>query len=117
MSDLYSPTHTPATGGRHRVNVGHLVMGVAFVGLTTIWALNISGAVTGDGTRFLFPLPWVAAGVAGLLAALVSKRRRDTERRAEAARRVAAVEEQALLHDHGASPTLPISLDKKDDLR
>lgn len=58
----------------HRVNVGHLVMGVAFLGLTTIWALNVSGTVTGDGTRFLFPLPWVAAGIAGLVASLISKR-------------------------------------------
>lgn len=52
--------------GRHPVNVGHLVMGVAFLGLLTIWALIISDTVTGDDVRWLLPVPWVVAGVAGL---------------------------------------------------
>ena len=54
--------------GRHPVNVGHLVMGIAFLGLVGVWAL-IQGDVVGDGdVRWLLPVPWVLAGLAGLLA-------------------------------------------------
>lgn len=102
-----STPHDPAwetPSGRHPVNVGHLVMGVAFVGLVTIWALNVSGAVTGPGARFLFPLPWVAAGVAGLIASGVSTRQRAAERRREATRRAAWAEEQAQMAERWAMP-------------
>lgn len=54
--------------GLHPVNVGHLVMGVAFAGLVVIWALFISDAVDGHDLRWLLPIPWVAAGAAGLIA-------------------------------------------------
>jgi hypothetical protein len=54
--------------GRHPVNVLHLVFGVAFVGLVVTWALIESSAVGGNGLRWLLPIPWVAAGAAGLLA-------------------------------------------------
>jgi hypothetical protein len=54
--------------GVHPVNVLHLVMGVAFVGITLIWALVESGAVDASDLRWLLPIPWVAAGVAGLVA-------------------------------------------------
>jgi hypothetical protein len=54
--------------GLHPVNVGHLVMGVAFAGLVIIWALFVSDAVDGHDLRWLLPIPWVAAGVAGLIA-------------------------------------------------
>ena len=64
------------TSGRHPVNVGHLVMGVAFLGLTAIWALFESGTIGSDDLRWLMPLPWLAAGVAGLLAVVLSGRRR-----------------------------------------
>ena len=62
--------------GRHPVNVGHLVMGVAFLGLTAIWALFESGTIGSDDLRWLMPLPWLAAGVAGLLAVVLAGRRR-----------------------------------------
>jgi hypothetical protein len=62
--------------GRHPVNVGHLVMGVAFLGLTVIWALFESGTIGSEDLRWLMPLPWLAAGVAGLLAVLLTGRRR-----------------------------------------
>lgn len=67
-------------GARHPVNVGHLVMGVAFAGLVAIWALAASDTVTGSNVRFLLPLPWVAAGVAGLVASAVSRRRAEKQR-------------------------------------
>lgn len=62
--------------GRHPVNVGHLVMGVAFLGLTVIWALFESGTIDSGDLRWLMPLPWLAAGVAGLLAVVLTGRRR-----------------------------------------
>ena len=54
--------------GVHPVNIGHLVMGVALTGLFFIWALFESGAAGASDLRWLLPIPWVAAGVAGLVA-------------------------------------------------
>ena len=54
--------------GRHPVNVGHLVMGIAFLGLVGVWALLQSDAVGNGDVRWLLPVPWVLAGLAGLLA-------------------------------------------------
>jgi len=54
--------------GLHPVNVLHLVLGVAFAGLVVIWALFISDAVDAHDLRWLLPIPWVAAGAAGLIA-------------------------------------------------
>lgn len=62
------------TGGRsyaaglHPINIGHLVMGVAFLGLFVIWVLIESGAAEASDLRWLLPIPWVAAGAAGLIA-------------------------------------------------
>lgn len=54
--------------GLHPVNVLHLVLGVAFLGMVVNWALIESGAVETSGLRWLLPIPWVAAGAAGLIA-------------------------------------------------
>ena len=72
---------TPAReSGRHPVNVGHLVMGIAFLGFVGVWAL-IQGDVVGDGdVRWLMPVPWVLAGLAGLLAIGLSGSRRWSTR-------------------------------------
>ena len=59
-------------GGRHPVNIGHLVMGIAFLGLVGIWALVQGDVVNDDDIRWLLPIPWVFAGVAGLLATTLS---------------------------------------------
>ncbi|MFS3130703.1 hypothetical protein ACLM5J_20035 [Nocardioides sp. Bht2] len=56
------------TSWRHPVNVGHLVMGVAFAGLVVVWALITSDTVDNDEVRWLMPVPWVAAGALGLVA-------------------------------------------------
>jgi hypothetical protein len=56
-------------GGRHPVNVLHLVMGVAFLGLFINWALIQSDVLDAHDLRWLLPIPWVAAGAAGLIAA------------------------------------------------
>jgi hypothetical protein len=67
-------------GGRHPVNIGHLVMGIAFLGLVGIWALVQTDVVTGNDIRWLLPIPWVFAGVAGLLATTLSARNRHATR-------------------------------------
>lgn len=69
------PQPAPRLFAPHPLNIGHLVMGMAFLGLVGIWALVQSDAVTGDGIRWLLPVPWVLAGVAGLLATTLSGRR------------------------------------------
>lgn len=67
-----SPAGRP---GRHPVNVGHLVMGLAFLGLLAIWAVVQSDVVEGEDVRWLLPAPWILAGVAGLTASVLSGRR------------------------------------------
>ena len=54
--------------GLHPVNIGHLVMGIAILGIVVVWILVMADAVTGDDIRWLLPVPWVLAGGAGLLA-------------------------------------------------
>src|SRR5262245_13016487 len=68
----------PSSSGRHQVNIGHLVMGFAFVGIVGIWALVQSDTVTGDDVRWLLPIPWVVAGVVGLVATAITGSRRHT---------------------------------------
>ena len=81
--DTYDPydhgqeTAAPAEGWRHPVNVGHLVMGIAFLGMVLVWSLIASDAVAGEDIRWLMPIPWVAAGGAGLVAIALSARRRS----------------------------------------
>jgi hypothetical protein len=75
MSELTEPLPTTEPSGPtrhagvHPVNVLHLVMGVAFVGILVIWALVESDTVAASDLRWLLPIPWVAAGIAGLVAA------------------------------------------------
>lgn len=73
------PNPVPDHSGRHPVSVGHLVMGVAFLGLATIWLLFESEAISGDDLRWLLPLPWLTAGLAGLLAVALAGRRSKPE--------------------------------------
>jgi hypothetical protein len=80
MSTTTTPPATDRQSGRHPVNVGHLVMGIAFLGLVGVWAL-IQGDVVADGdVRWLLPVPWVLAGLAGLLAVGLSGSRRWSTR-------------------------------------
>jgi hypothetical protein len=62
--------------GRHQVSIGHLVMGIAFLFIVGIWALVQSDTVTGDDVRWLLPIPWVVAGVVGLVATAITGPRR-----------------------------------------
>ena len=54
--------------GRHPVSVGHLVVGLAFLGLVAVWALVRADAVQAADVRWLLPVPFLAAGAAVLLA-------------------------------------------------
>jgi len=60
---------------RHPLNIGHLVMGLAFLGLVAIWGLVASGVVADEDVRWLLPVPWVLAGGAGLVATALAARR------------------------------------------
>ena len=66
----------PRRTGWHRVNVGHLVMGLVFLAFVGGWALVQSDTVTGTDIHWLLPLPWVIGGGVGLLAAAISGVRR-----------------------------------------
>jgi hypothetical protein len=73
-------TATERPSGRHPVNVGHLVMGIAFLGLVGVWALIQGDVVGGSDVRWLLPVPWVLAGLAGLLAIGISGSKRWSTR-------------------------------------
>lgn len=74
----YGQTYGPRERqpARHPVVIGHLTMGVAFLGLLAVWALIAGDVVDGADIRILLPVPWVLAGVAGLVALVTSDRRR-----------------------------------------
>lgn len=63
--------------GFHPVNIGHLVMGVAFAGMVLVWALVQGDVVDSSELRWLMPIPWIAAGAAGLAATVWPSRRSD----------------------------------------
>lgn len=68
-----------AASGRHPVNIGHLVMGVVFLGFAGVWALVESDAIELIDLRWFMPLPWLAAGLAGLAALVLSNRKRVSD--------------------------------------
>ncbi len=61
--------------GWHSVNVGHLVMGIAFVGLVVVWALVRGDVVRLEDAGWILGLPWLAAGAAGLVATVLRRPR------------------------------------------
>ncbi len=77
MSYSYETPESPVEpGGKHPVNILHLVMGVVFLGLVTIWGLIEQQLASTDDLRWLVPLPWVIAGAAGLAVITLSSRRK-----------------------------------------
>ncbi|HEX6150948.1 hypothetical protein [Nocardioides sp.] len=70
-------TESVVDSWRHPLNVGHLVMGLAFLGLVLVWALVVGDVVANDDVQWLLPVPWVLAGGAGLVAMTVAARRRS----------------------------------------
>lgn len=73
--DLRHPGAPDQHPWRHPLNVAHLVMGLAFLGLVVVWALIVGEVVGGDDIRWLLPVPWVLAGAAGLVATALAARR------------------------------------------
>lgn len=61
--------------GRHPVNVGHLVMGVAFLGLVLVWGLVTNDVVELREHGWVLGLPWLVAGALGLLISVVRRPR------------------------------------------
>lgn len=61
--------------GRHPVNIGHLVMGLAFLGLLAVWAVIQGDVIANEDIHWLLPVPWVLAGAAGLTASVLAGRR------------------------------------------
>lgn len=80
MSDTQDSRPGVVAAGRHPVNVGHLVMGLAFVGLVAIWSLIVNDVVDNEDIRWLLPVPWVFAGLGGLVALAVTGSRRHATR-------------------------------------
>jgi hypothetical protein len=80
MSAYEQETHhepVPSESGWHRINIGHLVMGVAFVGLTVVWVLVVlTEAVDITEHGWVMGLPWLVAGAVGLVASAVFGGRR-----------------------------------------
>ena len=72
MTDQTQPLEEPKprslAAGLHPINIGHLVMGVALLGMFVNWALIQSDTLQAHDLRWLLPIPWVAAGAAGLIA-------------------------------------------------
>ena len=63
-------------GGRHELNVAHLVMGVAFTGIALVWLVGGVGLLPDGDLRLLVPVPFLLAGGLGLLGIVLSSRRR-----------------------------------------
>lgn len=66
-----------AGSGWHPLNVTHLVLGAAFVGLAIVWAVLARDDVSLDDARWLLPLPWLVGGGLGLLATVARGSRRQ----------------------------------------
>ena len=83
MSEYYDTEQHATDDGRavtaswrHPVNVGQLVMGIAFAGMVLVWALIVGDVVANDDIQWLMPIPWVSAGIAGLVAMAAAAARR-----------------------------------------
>lgn len=62
--------------GLHELHITHLVMGIAFAGIALVWLLSVLDVVPDADLRLLVPLPFLFAGGLGLLALVLSHRRR-----------------------------------------
>jgi hypothetical protein len=60
--------------------IGYLVMGLIFLGIAGIWALNASDTVSWSDSKYAFPAVLVGAGVLGLVATMAMNATRRTER-------------------------------------
>jgi hypothetical protein len=66
----------------HPLNIGYLVVGLVFLGLSASWLLNETGVIEPDGFHWLLPAILLGAGLVGLFASLgkgVARRRSRPE--------------------------------------
>lgn len=73
------PSYDEAARPRRAVKVAHLVVGLVFLGIAALWALDAAGVADSSTARYLAPAVLVGAGVIGLAALLVSSRRRGVD--------------------------------------
>jgi hypothetical protein len=62
------------------IKIAHLVMGLFFLGFVAMATSLDTGAIPWSGARYLWPVLLVSVGLIGLLATLVSNRRRVRRR-------------------------------------
>ena len=77
-TDVHEDHEDQGTGlaaGRHDLNIAHLVMGLAFLGIALVWLLGETGVVGDTDLRLLLPVPFLLAGGLGLAAAVLAGRR------------------------------------------
>ena len=78
-SPMVGPLDAPeGQSGLHPVNITQLVMGVAFAVMVLVWALVQGDVVESGELRWLMPIPWIAAGAAGLAATVWPSRQRGS---------------------------------------
>ncbi|MGI9156163.1 MAG: hypothetical protein ACR2FG_05940 [Marmoricola sp.] len=65
------------TPSPNRVKVGHLVVGLVFLGLALSWALRAGGVTDSWSIGLLVPVVLVGAGAVGLVAMLAGGVRRN----------------------------------------
>ena len=72
-----TPPEAPARqhSGLHPVNVGHLVMGVAFLGLALVWLLLAGDVIEVEHHGWVLGTPWLVAGAVGIGATVLRHRR------------------------------------------
>ena len=75
MTENPTTIQRTSSSGAHPVHVTHLVFGLLFLGLVSAWAAVETGVVASSDLKWLIPLPWVAAGAIGLIAAGLAGRR------------------------------------------
>lgn len=73
-TSYWQPDPAPR-GGRHPINLTHLIMGIVLATFAGIWVAIEVGSLPVDDLRWVLPLPWLLAGSAGLLAATLGRRR------------------------------------------
>ncbi len=111
MNDNTHDLSSASSTGRHPVETGYLVMGIAFLSFTAVWGGYQLGWWDSHSMRFLMPVPWVLGGAIGLIALAISSRRRTEALRRDQVRArtaaAAAAEEELQRREQAAATAFP----------